>query len=70
MAHAPLSEAIPVIPDKQWNSVEDLCTHFDVSEFVMTSMLRRGEIPAVKMGREWRVHRDDLSRWLDDQKAV
>jgi hypothetical protein len=31
-------------------------------------MLRSGELPAVKMGREWRVARRDFEDWLNAQR--
>ncbi|TDI52296.1 MAG: DNA-binding protein, partial [Acidobacteria bacterium] len=47
-------ERIRVELDKQWLSVADICEYMDVSTFVVTSLLRSGELPAVKFGREWR----------------
>jgi excisionase family DNA binding protein len=37
----------------------------DVSTFVVTSVLRSGELPAVKFGREWRVSREDFEEWIN-----
>ena len=33
-------------------------------------LIRSGELPAVRIGRQWRVRRTDLDAWLDRQKAV
>lgn len=54
--------------DKPWLSVADICEYMDVSAFVVTSVLRSGELPAVKFGREWRVSRDDFEVWINDQR--
>lgn len=54
--------------DKQWLSVADICEYMDVSTFVVTRVLRSGELPAVKMGREWRVSRQDFEDWLNAQR--
>lgn len=35
-----------------------------VSVEVIRRLLRRGEIPAVRIGRTWRVDEDELQRWL------
>lgn len=32
-------------------------------------MARRGEIPAFKVGKDWRFHKDALRRWAEGQYA-
>ncbi len=54
--------------DKEWLSVADICEYMEVSTFVVTRTLRSGELPAVKMGREWRVARRDFEDWLNAQR--
>ena len=54
--------------DKPWLSVADICEYMDVSTFVVTSVLRSGELPAVKFGREWRVPKDDFEVWINEQR--
>lgn len=61
-------ERIRVDIDKEWLSVADICEYMDVSTFVVTRVLRSGELPAVKMGREWRVSRVDFEDWLNTQR--
>jgi excisionase family DNA binding protein len=61
-------QRIIVDVDKQWLSVADICEYMDVSTFVVTRVLRSGELPAVKMGREWRVSRQDFEDWLNAQR--
>jgi excisionase family DNA binding protein len=56
--------------DKPWLSVADICEYMDVSTFVVTSVLRSGELPAVKFGREWRVSKDDFETWINEQRDV
>lgn len=56
--------------DKPWLSVADICEYMDVSTFVVTSVLRSGELPAVKFGREWRVSRDDFEIWINEQRRA
>lgn len=55
---------------KEWLSVADICEYMGVSTFVVTRVLRTGELPAVKMGREWRVSRSDFEDWLNAQRLV
>ena len=61
-------QRITVDLDKQWLSVADICEYMGVSTFVVTRVLRSGELPAVKMGREWRVSRQDFEDWLNAQR--
>lgn len=56
--------------DKPWLSVADICEYMDVSTFVVTSVLRSGELPAVKFGREWRVSKGDFESWINQQRVA
>ena len=58
--------SIPV--EKQWLSVADIAVYMGVSPHVVTSILRAGEMPAVKFGREWRVARGDLEKYLNQAR--
>jgi len=62
-------ERIEISGAKEWFSVADICTYMDVTPYVVTSLLRAGEIPAVKFGREWRVARRDLEDWINAQRG-
>lgn len=61
-------ERISVDLGKDWLSVADVCEYMGVSPFVVTRVLRAGELPAVKMGREWRIARLDFEDWLNAQR--
>jgi excisionase family DNA binding protein len=61
-------DSIKVDIDKDWLSVADICEYMDVTAFVATGVLRSGELPAVKFGREWRVARQDFEDWLNAQR--
>jgi len=63
-------ERITVDLQKEWLSVADICEYMDVSPFVVTRVLRAGELPAVKMGREWRIARGDFEDWLNAQRLA
>jgi excisionase family DNA binding protein len=62
-------DRIHVDIEKPWLTVADICEYMDVSTFVVTSVLRTGELPAVKFGREWRISRDDFEDWINQQRA-
>ncbi len=55
---------------KPWLSVADICEYLDVSPYVVTGVLRSGDLPAVKVGREWWVARTDFEAWLNGQRGA
>jgi excisionase family DNA binding protein len=63
-------EPISVPGDKEWLSVADICDYMGVSAYVVTSVLRSGELTGVKFGREWRVARADLEDWINRRREA
>jgi len=61
-------ERITVDIDHEWLSVPDICDYMGVSTFVVTRMLRGGDLAGVKMGREWRVARSDFEDWINAER--
>jgi len=61
-------ERITVDLEKDWLSVADVCEYMGVSTFVVTRMLRSGDLAGIKMGREWRVARADFEDWLNAER--
>jgi excisionase family DNA binding protein len=53
-------------PKQPLLTVSDVAEWFQVSEAQVRHLLHRGEIPAVRVGREWRFSRDSLERWTLD----
>ncbi|NTX41659.1 helix-turn-helix domain-containing protein [Myxococcus sp. CA033] len=41
-----------------------------VAEKTVYSMAQKGQLPAFKVGGQWRFKRVDLDRWIEQQKAV
>lgn len=70
VAYAGRMDEYSVELDKPWLSVADICEYMDVSTFVVTSVLRSGELPAVKFGREWRVSKEDFETWINEQRRT
>ncbi len=57
---------IPI--DKQWLSVAEVASYMGVSVHVVTSMLRAGDVPGIKFGREWWIARVDLESYLNQAR--
>ena len=70
LPYAEHMERISVEIDKPWLTVADICEYMDVSTFVVTSVLRTGELRAVKFGREWRVAKVDFEDWINSQRSA
>jgi excisionase family DNA binding protein len=62
-------ERITVDLGREWLSVADICDYMAVSTFVVTRLLRSGDLPGIKMGREWRVAAADFEDWLNDERS-
>ena len=48
-------------------TVIDLTAILKVSRFVVDRMLKTGQIPAAKLGGQYRVRTDDLFKWWDGE---
>lgn len=58
------SESEPKLPD-QLLTLDDVERILNVSKPIVTGLIRRGELPAHKIGRSWRIHPADLAELLD-----
>ena len=48
-------------------TVADLTEILKVSRFVVDRMLKNGQLPAAKLGGQYRVRTDDFLKWWDNQ---
>lgn len=48
-------------------TVTDMAELLKVSRFVIDRMLKSGQLPAAKMGGQYRVRTDDFLKWWDQQ---
>jgi excisionase family DNA binding protein len=46
---------------------EEVLTYLRVTPRTIYRLIRTGELPAVRVGRQWRFRQDDLDAWLDRQ---
>ena len=51
-------------------TTEDVLGYLKVTPRTIYRLIRVGELPAVRIGRQWRFRRADLDEWLDRQRAV
>ena len=49
-------------------TTEEVLTYLKVTPRTIYRLIRTGELPAVRIGRQWRFRRHDLDSWLDRQQ--
>ena len=53
-----------------WITLDDLSAYLKVSKASLYKLVQAGEIPAVKLGRNWRFDRDEVDRWLQASRPA
>lgn len=49
-------------------TTEDVLAYLRVNPRTIYRLIRSGELPALRIGRQWRFRRDDLDDWLHRQQ--
>jgi excisionase family DNA binding protein len=50
-------------------TTEEVLTYLKVTPRTIYRLIRSGELPALRVGRQWRFRRTDLDAWLERQRA-
>ena len=50
-------------------TTEDVLGYLKTTPRTIYRLIRNGELPAVRIGRQWRFRRADLDRWVERQAA-
>jgi excisionase family DNA binding protein len=50
-------------------TTEEVLSYLRITPRTIYRLIRSGELPAVRIGRQWRFRRGDLDRWLERQRA-
>ncbi len=48
--------------------LKEVAEHLGVSQKTVYRLLNRGELPAVKVGRQWRFYRKEVEAWLKEER--
>lgn len=57
--------------EKQWISIEELSEYLGISAVTIRFWIRSGkDIPAVRIGRQWRFRISDIDEWIKSGKAI
>ncbi|HWR37977.1 MAG TPA: helix-turn-helix domain-containing protein [Patescibacteria group bacterium] len=55
---------------KEWLTVEETAEYLKAAKITIYRLLERREINASKLGKVWRIRRDEVDRYLDTRKSV
>ena len=50
-------------------TIDEVLGYLNVTSRTIYRLIRIGELPAVRIGRQWRIRRTDLDHWLDRQRT-
>lgn len=50
-------------------TVDEVAEYLNLHPLTVRRLARDGEIPAVKVGRQWRIKRELLDKWIADRSA-
>jgi len=48
-------------------TIDEVATYLRINRFTAYRMATRGELPGIKIARQWRFRDKDLERWLDQK---
>ena len=51
-------------------TTEEVLAYLNVTPRTIYRLIRTGELPAIRIGRQWRFRRSDLDAFVDRQRAV
>ena len=51
-------------------TTEEVLNYLKVTPRTIYRLIRTGELPALRVGRQWRFRRSDLDAWLERQRSV
>ncbi|MES9822836.1 MAG: helix-turn-helix domain-containing protein [Candidatus Thiodiazotropha endolucinida] len=50
---------------EKWLTIDELAVYLKMGRTKLYSMAQRGDIPAAKIGNQWRFDRDEIDRWME-----
>jgi len=50
-------------------TTDEVLTYLKVTPRTIYRLIRSGELPALRIGRQWRFRRADLDAWIERQRA-
>ena len=69
MNHVPVREGSAKMAEIAM-TVREVATYLNVNEKTVYRLAQKGDIPGFKVAGTWRFRREDIDRWIDDQKRA
>jgi excisionase family DNA binding protein len=57
-------------PESPFLTTDEVLGYLKVNARTVYRLIRSGQLPAIRVGRQWRVRRSDLDAWLERQRVV
>ncbi|HOV90473.1 MAG TPA: helix-turn-helix domain-containing protein [Syntrophorhabdaceae bacterium] len=54
----------------KWLTIEELAEYLKIGRTKLYRMAQDGEIPASKVGNQWRFDREEIDRWMKSQRPT
>jgi len=54
----------------KWLTIEELAEYLKMGRTKLYRMAQDGDIPASKVGNQWRFDRDEIDQWMKSQRPV
>ncbi len=51
-------------------TTDEVLEYLKVNARTVYRLIKAGQLPAIRIGRQWRVRRSDLDAWLERQRVV
>ena len=51
-------------------TIKELAKYLSVTERTIYNLLERGELPGFKVGANWRFRKEDIDKWIEDNKKM
>lgn len=55
--------------DSPFLTLGEVLRYLRVNPRTAYRLIRSGELPAIRIGRQWRIRRVDFERWLEEQRV-
>jgi len=56
--------------NEKWSSIEEIAEHFQVHKDAIHIWTRKSEIPAHKIGKQWRLRILEIDEWVSSGKSA
>ena len=56
--------------NEKWSSIEEIAEHIKVHRDTIRIWIRKGEIPAHKIGKQWRFRISEIDEWVSSGKSA